>query len=221
MGAAVSPLLYPGAIASRVAGVADLRSVRLQDQLLEKWKSEMRHKSPAEREHWLGTQEGIIALGAKECSRLLKAIRKLKTFYIDHVCSGSWLEAWENDTGTLPIYCNDEGNPIPRVNRDGMLVPLFSIWPRRRHASRMVLSRVRTAFGCDHGRQSAPVTDEDGRLWSQPSYRYTPAIAVAEEDFIDGLSENEAEFYPHPPSVTAMQIAAICAEKMHPQDGRW
>jgi hypothetical protein len=76
-------------------GPRDLRSVTLQERLRAKWRDEIRRRPPAEREKWLKTQEAIVALSARVCRELIRAIRDQHDYVAGKVCSKPWIDAWD------------------------------------------------------------------------------------------------------------------------------
>jgi hypothetical protein len=109
-------------------GPRDLRSVTLQERLRAKWRDEIRRRPPAEREKWLKTQEAIVALSARVCRELIRAIRDQHDYVAGKVCSKPWIDAWDREELSSPA-CD-------REHQRG-----------RSYSARMVLSKGETRIG--------------------------------------------------------------------------
>ena len=157
--------------ASARAAQADHRTVRLQEVLRARWRDETNRKPPAEREKFLRSTEGIVALGAKVCSDLLKEIERRRQRVRDLVPGRAWLEAWENRQQLMPLLAfTSKGSLVPRA--DG-----------RKHSVRLQLSRAKVRSGIGGFGFVGATTG---------SRRLTPPQAVELEDFLDELTPDEA-----------------------------
>jgi len=178
--------------ASSAAGAT--KSIQLADVLRAKWKNEIKLKSPSQRWAWLGSQEGITAMGAKTASNLRRQLER-RHHHVSHaVCSDAWEDAWMS-AGELPpgLRFNGDGNTVSEHFVDG-----------RRYSVRLVRSRGLVRNG-----------DSGGLLPGQlptagvGTSRWTPPQAVKVEDMLDVMTVKEAEFYDFPPSPSAEQIKRI------------
>ena len=108
----------------------DLRSVKVQQSLRARWKQEIKRRPPSERERFLRSQEGIVALGAKMCHDLLREIARGRTFLLESVPGDAWLDAAFEHGAAFPPGRADAGTG---------------------HSVGMELSRVSTRCGVDRG----------------------------------------------------------------------
>lgn len=216
-----------GPVAAAV-GVVASRDFRARELLQAEWREEIRHLSPVRRLRWLFSASAEIAFGPAQAKQLRKQVIKQIERVRRAVPGGWWAsEAFEHRARdreeVLPIFCGDDGKPladpgtkraVPRVRVNGLELPGACV--NRRHASRMVLSRVAISYG-NASYDAATETwgrDEARRRWTSP-------IAVGEEDFVDGQDELDALRYPHPTSISAHRIRLIGIYKMKPVDGKW
>lgn len=89
-------------VAAARASCSDILSVSVRDQLRAQWRDVIKRQSPAQRESWLGSQEGIVALGARECLQLLKSIKRDRLRASRVVCSMAWFDAIFHGGHRLP-----------------------------------------------------------------------------------------------------------------------
>lgn len=158
----------------------DRRSESVRESLRRHWR-DLKKRPPAEREQFLKSTEGWVALGAKNCHDLLKEIARAKKVRAGQVCTSSWFEAWMHHGAEMPF--SSENN----VAED------------HEHAARMLLSKEKNRGG-DGQIDPESVT---------PTRRWTPPQAVNVEDAMDGMSHIEAAFYQHPRSPSAQSILGI------------
>jgi hypothetical protein len=182
------------------------RSETLVDRLRREWRETVKKQSPAAREQWLKSQDGISALGAKTCCDLLKQLNWNRRHVMQLVCGGAWLDGHQN--GRDPDGKGDLQYPPPQPD------------PKiRKHAVRMVLSRARTSFGC----HDPLAKDFCGR--EIPTRRWTPPQAVAREDQIDSMTMSFDRLYLisllWEDSPSAQVINRIGALKAKPVGGNW
>lgn len=163
----------------------DPRSEQVRESLRRRWR-DLKKMPPAEREQFLRSTEGIVALGARMCHQLLKEIDRQHKRTAATVCSSSWLDAFDHDLGP------------------GQLLPQTVAADGRRMAVRMMLSREGTRMSGD-----GSVAPEE----TQPTRRWTPPQAVAVEDFLDGMNHLRAAYYEHPASPSARSIQGIRLRK--------
>lgn len=137
-------------VAVAAAGVVDARvaevraSVSLREQLLAKWREEVRGKTPAEREAWLQGPEARVALGAKKCRELVRQIRGTRASLRDVACSSEWL-----------VAASEHGAQFPPGGDD----------------TAMVLSRAKTRYGAPYAGapDAVPGMTQPRRRWTPPN----------------------------------------------------
>lgn len=144
--------------------MSDVRSVTLRDQLRAQWRETVKGFSPAKRDQWLKSAEGIVALGAATCAQLRRSIKLERQRVQSRVCSGTWGDNWFYTVAPTSVAIGDVRG--------------------------MRLARAGVRWG----------------EASRPTRRWTPAACVGMEDFLDEKTPDEAFFYRHPPSPSALAI---------------
>lgn len=175
-------------------------------RLLQIWKKDIRLQPAYVRWRWLFGVVGEQLFGRDQCRRMIRQVIAHIERHRAVVPSGAWLDDW----GEL-------GADLPRSGLLRAIQALDDAGKRRALTEEEQAERARL-HGLLEGEHAVRMKRRRRARFGQPN-RWTPPTCFEMEDFLDGLSNRQADRYFHPPSPSAVVIQSI--EDARATEERW